>query len=324
MLFRSVERAVNISLITTKELVIKDFLFDNDEKKFKVSAANCIKSLAGSLALVTCKEPLRINFNAFLKDILQNKNYDEESIELISNHSSSELLDIGCSYIHNYVIKKAIEKIQNDPAILNEIERRKRDKIYDIKNETAVKCRMLPEVIRPNLNGLTPEQFQIYENYDKIYESFTKFDQTAKNSSVLNIIIKMLKEVLDSVNVGQTRFTKNYEFCMVNIQNISLDSTIPFEEGNENLNVLERCITECKVEDPQIQKEVASTSLRFAIAAAKKKNHQLVSIYTCFIKGWVKLQPTISQDITSHLFSFGDISTRLNIDLHIYLFNKGV
>ena len=91
-----------------------------------------------------------------------------------------------------------------------------------------------------------------------------------------------------------------------------------------NLNVLERCITECKVEDPQIQKEVASTSLRFAIAAAKKKNHQLVSIYTCFIKGWVKLQPTISQDITSHLFSFGDISTRLNIDLHIYLFNKGV
>lgn len=319
-----VERAVNISLITTKELVIKDFLFDNDEKKFKVSAANCIKSLAGSLALVTCKEPLRINFNTFLKDILQNKNYDEESIELIANHSSSELLDIGCSYIHNYVIKKAIEKIQNDPAILNEIERRKRDKIYDIKNETAVKCRMLPEVIRPNPNGLTPEQFQIYENYDKIYESFTKFDQTAKNSSVLNIIIKMLKEVLDSVNVGQTRFTKNYEFCMVNIQNISLDSTIPFEEGNENLNVLERCITECKVEDPQIQKEVASTSLRFAIAAAKKKNHQLVSIYTCFIKGWVKLQPTISQDITSHLFSFGDISTRLNIDLHIYLFNKGV
>ena len=319
-----VERAVNISLITTKQLVIKDFLFENDEKKFKIAASNCIKSLAGSLALVTCKEPLRINYNIFLKDILQSKNYDEESIDLIANHSSSELLDIGCSYIHNYVIKKAIEKIQNDDTILNEIERRKRNKMFDMKSELAIKSRMLPDVIRPLATGLTQEQLQIYDNYDKIYESYTKYEQTAKNSSVLNIIIKMLKEVLDSVNVGAARLTKNYEFCMINIQNISLDSSISFEEGSDHLSVLEKCVTECKVDDANIQKEFANSSLRFAMNATKKRNPQLLTIYTCFIKGWVKLQPQIAQDITAHLFSFGDISTRLNLDLHVILFKKEI
>ena len=57
-----IERAVNISLVTTKELVIKDFQFEPNENKFKAAAINSIKSLAGALALVTCKEPLRMSF----------------------------------------------------------------------------------------------------------------------------------------------------------------------------------------------------------------------------------------------------------------------
>ena len=149
-----------------------------------------------------CQKQFYQNIGEIRFYVLQSKNYDEESIDLIANHSSSELLDIGCSYIHNYVIKKAIEKIQNDDTILNEIERRKRNKMFDMKSELAIKSRMLPDVIRPLATGLTQEQLQIYDNYDKIYESYTKYEQTAKNSSVLNIIIKMLKEVLDSVNVS--------------------------------------------------------------------------------------------------------------------------
>ena len=57
-----IERAVNISLVTTKELVIKDFQFEPNENKFKAATINSIKSLVGALALVTCKEPLGMSF----------------------------------------------------------------------------------------------------------------------------------------------------------------------------------------------------------------------------------------------------------------------
>ena len=57
-----IERAVNISLVTTKELVIIDFQFEPNENKFKAATINSIKSLVGALALVTCKEPQRMSF----------------------------------------------------------------------------------------------------------------------------------------------------------------------------------------------------------------------------------------------------------------------
>lgn len=55
-----VDRSVTIALITTKELVLKDFAFDGSAEKIIEASEHIIQSLAGSLALVTCREPLRI------------------------------------------------------------------------------------------------------------------------------------------------------------------------------------------------------------------------------------------------------------------------
>ena len=91
-----VDRAVNISLVTTRDLVLKDFSLERDEKKFKNAAYLCIKSLAGSLAMVTCKEPLRSNFSSNLKEQLIKKGFDSEFIsEYLVNMNNNEILDIG-------------------------------------------------------------------------------------------------------------------------------------------------------------------------------------------------------------------------------------
>ena len=55
-----VDRSVTIALITTKELVLKDFAFDGDCDRIIEAAEQIVQNLAGSLALVTCREPLRI------------------------------------------------------------------------------------------------------------------------------------------------------------------------------------------------------------------------------------------------------------------------
>ena len=318
-----VERAVNISLVTTKELVIKDFLFDMDENKFKHSASNCIKSLAGSLALVTCKEPLRINYITNLKEIFQEKNIDTEGMDLNSNQSSADLLEIGCSYIHNYVIKKAIEKIQNDSGIIEEIERRKRRKPFDNKSDHVNKARALPEVLRPRPDGLTAEQFLIYENYDKIYESYKKQEYASKGSSALSLIVKIIKEVLDLASgTSSSKLTKSYEICMCNIQGINIDSAGSFDDGSNQATILQKCITDCKCEDEKLQTEFANISFKYAMNAFKRKNIQLLNIFTTLIKGWIVHQPKITESITNNLFTKNDILARFNVDLHSYFIKK--
>jgi len=52
-----VERSVTIAGISTKELVTKDFATEPNEETLRQAAHRMAQKLAGSLALVTCKEP---------------------------------------------------------------------------------------------------------------------------------------------------------------------------------------------------------------------------------------------------------------------------
>ena len=318
-----VERAVNISLVTTKELVIKDLMFEMDEKKFQIAATNCIKSLAGSLALITCKEPLRIGYNQQLKDALLKKKLDPEFIEIVTNQSNNDLLDIGCSYIHNYVIQKAIEKIQNDESIIKEIDRRRKNISFDIESEYVIKADLLPDILKPKITGLTPEQFKIYENFDKIYESYTKIESSPKMTSI-NIILSLLKEVLDNVDVNNINKTmKNYNVCMLNMQNIS-HSQNNFDEGNKELQIIEKSVSENKIDNVDLIKGFAETSFKFAFVAFEKKNYKLFNLYMALIKGWVNSQKQISREITNLLMKSHDISMRFNLELHLKFIKNNV
>lgn len=62
-----VDRSVTIALITTRELVLKDFAFDKDHSKVLNAADLIVQNLAGSLALVTCREPLRMSLTTNIK-----------------------------------------------------------------------------------------------------------------------------------------------------------------------------------------------------------------------------------------------------------------
>lgn len=66
-----VERSVTIACMTTYELVTKDYATDPDETRLRQAAHLMVSSLAGSLALVTCKEPLRVSLSNQLRSMLQ-------------------------------------------------------------------------------------------------------------------------------------------------------------------------------------------------------------------------------------------------------------
>ena len=76
-----VDRSVTIALITTRELVLKDFAYDGDYKRVLKAADLIVQNLAGSLALVTCREPLRMSLTTNLKKIFD-QHFRMEGVEI--------------------------------------------------------------------------------------------------------------------------------------------------------------------------------------------------------------------------------------------------
>ena len=87
-----VDRSVTIALITTRELVLKDFALDPDHEKIKKAAHLTSKNLAGSLALVTCREPLRMSLINNLNIALRNELYKSDEHGGVSQHISDETI----------------------------------------------------------------------------------------------------------------------------------------------------------------------------------------------------------------------------------------
>lgn len=72
-----VERSVTISGISTRELVAKDFAAEGNEDKVRKAGHLMAQKLAGSLALVTCKEPLKSNLGGHIRHYVAEHGFSE-------------------------------------------------------------------------------------------------------------------------------------------------------------------------------------------------------------------------------------------------------
>ena len=75
------ERSVTIAGISTRELVAKDFALEGNDEKMRKAAHLMAQNLAGSLALVTCKEPLRSNMANHIRSIFTENGYTDVSTQ---------------------------------------------------------------------------------------------------------------------------------------------------------------------------------------------------------------------------------------------------
>ena len=79
-----VERSVTIAGISTRELVAKDFATEPHEEKLRRAGHLMAQKLAGSLALVTCKEPLKSNLATHLRQQLTDHGFNDVGSHPIS------------------------------------------------------------------------------------------------------------------------------------------------------------------------------------------------------------------------------------------------
>jgi CCR4-NOT transcription complex subunit 1 len=90
---------VTISCVTAKEIVLKDFSAEVNENLIHRAAQLFVASLAGSIALVTCRQPLRAAFNQHIRHSLlaANRNLAEDQVPSFFNSSSLILTVCVCS-----------------------------------------------------------------------------------------------------------------------------------------------------------------------------------------------------------------------------------
>jgi CCR4-NOT transcription complex subunit 1 len=169
IIFPVVERSVTIAGISASNLVIKDFATEPDEEKFRKAAHSMVKSLAGSLALVTCREPLRMsmsnNVRAFARQ-LPGEGLAEGVILMFVNDN----IDVVCKVVEEAAEKQSVAVI--DDAIQEGLVARAQYRQHQTDEPfqwPAVHrfAKMMPEPFKPSEGpgGLTPQQLAIYDNF---------------------------------------------------------------------------------------------------------------------------------------------------------------
>ncbi|XP_011033315.1 PREDICTED: CCR4-NOT transcription complex subunit 1-like isoform X2 [Populus euphratica] len=166
-----VQRSVSIATQTTKELVLKDYAMESDETRIYNAAHLMVASLAGSLAHVTCKEPLRSSISSQLRNSVQSFSLTSEILEHAVQLVTNDNLDLGCAVIEQAATDKAIQTI--DTEIAQQLVRRKhRDGVgqtfFDTNMYTQSSMGVVPEALRPKPGHLSVSQQRVYEDFVRL------------------------------------------------------------------------------------------------------------------------------------------------------------
>lgn len=162
-----VERSVTIASISTVQLVSKDFAMEPDEEKVRHAAGIMARQLAGSLALVTCKEPLKVSMTNYIR-MIQQEHSDQPMPEGLILMCVNDNLDAACGIVEKAAEEKSFPEIEK--MVEPQLEARRRH-LATRPNEPFIDPSMnrwglfIPEPYRQAPGGLNKEQLAIYEEF---------------------------------------------------------------------------------------------------------------------------------------------------------------
>lgn len=165
-----VDRSVTIAAISTIQMIRKDFVTEGQESRVRDSAISMVKATAGSLALVTSKEPLRANFTNYMRNLSNDlpSGLPEGTIIMCVNSN----IELACSIIEKQAEERAVPEIEE--MIERDLESRRRHRAnrpeeayYDTSASRWSMTIPAPYKLSPNSNGLNAEQMAIYEEFGR-------------------------------------------------------------------------------------------------------------------------------------------------------------
>ena len=191
------DRSVKNTLETTRELALKDFCTEPDEKKLLMGAEAMITNLTWNLALVTCREPLRVQITDHLENLLGiQTDLDEATKKMLRERLGNQNLELACSIVKKIVIDNALEEINKDKLIQEEVNKRKQAKVSGQKfvhDSFVWLSKELPSDLRPVENSGLLESIEIYTRAPN-QPSNTFLDNTETNQTMWSYQPKEIEE----------------------------------------------------------------------------------------------------------------------------------
>lgn len=195
-----VERSVTIAAISTSELIQKDFATEPDIEKVQNSSHQVVRALSGSLALVTCKEPLRMSIMNNIR-ILAARTLPEQLPEGQILMFVNDNIDTVCSLVERAAEEHSMAEI--DAQLAQPIAERKahnEQRPNESFNSPPVTrwAQLIPDPYKQdpnngNASGLNRQQLSLYEEFGRqarttpaTHAVTTSIDATRQISDVLS------------------------------------------------------------------------------------------------------------------------------------------
>ncbi|KAJ3255219.1 hypothetical protein HDU77_003760 [Chytriomyces hyalinus] len=228
-----VERSVAIAGIATRELIIKDFALEPNEDKMRKAAHLMAQNLAGSLAIVSSRDPLRVGMITQLQNLLRQNGITEQSVsEQVVFTIVADNLDLACSVMERAAAEKSIAEIDEElgPAYLNRRKHRERSSqlYYDVSVYAASRYpSSLPEPLRLKPNGLTASQFRVYEDFSRMTRVAPEAtvadvpdrELKSRDNSLLqmeDVVPQIVTQAMEKMEVAISELEKIIEDCTSN------------------------------------------------------------------------------------------------------------
>ncbi|KAI0646780.1 Not1-domain-containing protein [Trametes meyenii] len=166
-----VERSVTIAGISTRELVAKDFVTEANEDKMRKAGHLMAQKLAGSLALVTCKEPLKGNLGSHIRQFLSDFGFTEQMVpDQVIFLLVQDNIELACQAIEKAAMDRAIIDVDEGFAAAYEVRRRHREQrpgqhFWDPSALQSTIVGSLPDPLRIKPSGVQPTQLRVYEEF---------------------------------------------------------------------------------------------------------------------------------------------------------------
>ncbi len=181
-----VERSVTIATIATSALIHKDFARESDEDRVRRAAQQMVRQLSGSLALVTCKEPLKMSMTNYIRMAqqtdFQEQAFPEGAILMCVNDN----LDTACNIVEKQAEERSMPEIE--AHIEAEIAQRRQHRA-EHPNEPYIDpafnrwAGFIPDPFKQASGGLNQEQMAIYLDFARQSRGPANHTQTASADS---------------------------------------------------------------------------------------------------------------------------------------------
>ncbi|KAE9377063.1 Not1-domain-containing protein [Stipitochalara longipes BDJ] len=194
-----VERSVTIAAISTCQMIHKDFATEPNEARVRSAAINMVKKTAGSLALVTSKEPLRASMTNYIRALSGElpQGLPEGTIIMCVNSN----LDLACSQVEKKAEERAVPEIEE--MMEGELEARRHHRITR-PDEPYVDPNLSrwswtiphPYKLQPNMSGLNQEQMAIYDEFARPQRVTASLSGTTHVASSSDATRSMANDIL--------------------------------------------------------------------------------------------------------------------------------